>query len=332
MGNVNCCHQNNNKNEENNKLYQINRNKYHGNKNNNKYQILSYDIEENILYKNYVKIPILASLEGISELNLNSKLYLCGSSSTNKDSSSYLFQINIQNLSSKIMVNSKYNHYYPSLIAINNDKILCVGGKNMTRCEIYDMEIDHWSLIPELPEERYKCTLCLDYKNKFIYLFGGINTQKNKGGKKVSNKNYIEKNNILRISIKNNSFPIWEKIFFEKKSENRLLCRISAAALFLEDNIILILGGENEEGKCMKNISKFDTKKLRVESSKHSLEFACKFNNQSTIVEYGLSLDERNIFYFFDSKNNIHIINKNQYSSNFYDDDEFQIDIKYNIN
>ena len=217
MGNVNCCHQNNNKNEENNKLYQINRNKYHGNKNNNKYQILSYDIEENILYKNYVKIPILASLEGISELNLNSKLYLCGSSSTNKDSSSYLFQINIQNLSSKIMVNSKYNHYYPSLIAINNDKILCVGGKNMTRCEIYDMEIDHWSLIPELPEERYKCTLCLDYKNKFIYLFGGINTQKNKGGKKVSNKNYIEKNNILRISIKNNSFPIWEKIFFEKK-------------------------------------------------------------------------------------------------------------------
>ena len=74
MGNVNCCHQNNNKNEENNKLYQINRNKYHGNKNNNKYQILSYDIEENILYKNYVKIPILASLEGISELNLNSNI------------------------------------------------------------------------------------------------------------------------------------------------------------------------------------------------------------------------------------------------------------------
>ena len=32
MGNVNCFQQNNNKNEENNKLYQINRNKYHGNK------------------------------------------------------------------------------------------------------------------------------------------------------------------------------------------------------------------------------------------------------------------------------------------------------------
>ena len=329
MGNINCCHENKNRIEDNNKIYQINRTKIKENKENNKYQILSYDIEENILYKHYIKIPILTSLEGISELNLKSKLYLCGSPSTNKDSSSYLFQLDIQSLSPKIMVNSKYNHYYPSLIAINNDKIICVGGKNMTYCEIYDTAIDHWSLLPELPEERYKCTLCFDYKNKYIYLFGGINTRKNKRLNNSNSKNYIEKDNILRILTINNNFAIWEKISIENKNEKRLLCRVSSAALFFGENSIIIIGGENEEGKAMKNISKFDINKQRIESSKHSLEFPSIFNNQSTFIDYGFnSLDEKNFFYFFDSKNNIHIINKQQYSSDFEDEEELQINIK----
>ena len=78
------------------------------------------------------------------------------------------------------MVNSNFCHYSPSLVAIYRDKIVCVGGKYCKECEIYDISIDHWSIIPELPEERYKSTLCFDYKNKFLYLFGGINTEKNK--------------------------------------------------------------------------------------------------------------------------------------------------------
>ena len=331
MGNLNCCMEKKNESEEeNNKIYQINRDKTSEEKtednndnNNNKYQILSYDIEENTLHKYYIKIPILTSLKGISEINLKSKLYLCGTSSTNKDSSSYLFQLDINNLTTKLMVNSNFCHYSPSLVAIYRDKIVCVGGKYCKECEIYDISIDHWSIIPELPEERYKSTLCFDYKNKFLYLFGGINTEKNKDYK------YIEKDNILRISTKNYSFPIWEKIFVETKTELKLLNRVSSAAVFFGDNRIIIIGGENEEKKRLKNICicKFNNNKLSVESSGHQLDLPSKFKNQNNFFEYGFTnTDEGNFFYFFDSDNNIHIINKQQYISNL-ENGDMQISI-----
>ena len=330
MGNINCCLENKTEEEENNKIYQINRDKNSKEQTedinadiNDKYQILSYDIEENTLHKYYIKIPILTSLKGISEINLKSKLYLCGTSSTNKDSSSYLFQLDINNLTTKLMVNSNFCHYSPSLVAIYRDKIVCVGGKYCKECEIYDISIDHWSIIPELPEERYKSTLCFDYKNKFLYLFGGINTEKNKDYK------YIEKDNILRISTKNYSFPIWEKIFVETKTELKLLNRVSSAAVFFGDNRIIIIGGKNEEKNRLKNICicKFNNNKLSVESSGHQLDLPSKFKNQNNFFEYGFTnTDEGNFFYFFDSNNNIHIINKQQYISNL-ENGDMQISI-----
>ena len=321
MGNFNCCLENKYKKEEKNKIYQINRQKdskgeEKNNNINNEYQIISYNIEDNTLHKYFIKIPILKSMKGISELNLNSKLYLCGTSTINKDSSSYLFQLNIKDLTSKIMVNSNYCHYSPSLIAINKDKIICVGGKKCVGCEIYDISIDHWSIIAELPEERYKCTLCFDYNNRFLYLFGGINHE-NKDIK------YIEKDNILRISTKYYSFPIWEKIYVETKIENRLLNRISSAAIFLGNNIIII-GGKNEEGKKLKNISicQINNNKLNIKSSGHQLEFPSKFINQNIFINYGFNkIDENNFFYFFDCDNKIHIINKQKYMSNLDNDD-----------
>ena len=329
MGNFNCCHENKYYTEENNKIFQLNEEKEKLEKNNNKdnlndknkYNLFSYDIEENLLMKYSIKIPILTSLKGISQLNLKSKLYLCGSSSLNIDSSSFLFQIDCKNLSTKIMVNSKYSHYNPSLIAINTDKIICIRGKKNIECEIYDIIIDHWSSMPKLPEERYKSTLCYDYKNKFLYLFGGVNT-KGKNKKKI----FIEKDNILRISSRNYSFPIWEKIFLETKIENKLLNRISSATIFLGDYIIII-GGQNEEGKKLKNISKFDVDKYRIESSGHQLEFPAKFINYNILVDYKYNfINEKNFFYLFDSDNNIHIINKQQYITNL-DNDDLQINI-----
>ena len=87
-----------------------------------------------------------------------------------------------------------------------------------------------------MPEERYKCTLCFDYKSKILYLFGGINSKKNN-----INSNYIEKENILRINTKNSIFTSWEKIIIESKLENKLLTRISSASLILDENNIIII-------------------------------------------------------------------------------------------
>ena len=104
MGKINCCIDDRIKYEDDNKkLFQINRLKEkcldkennstkdtedfnadledNQNLNNGQYQLLSYDIEENTLFKYIIKIPIITSLNGLSELNLNSKLYVCGTPS-----------------------------------------------------------------------------------------------------------------------------------------------------------------------------------------------------------------------------------------------------------
>ena len=332
MGNINnCCVNEKIKMDDNKKIFQINRikenkdkstnssDKMEDNLNNGEYQLLSYDIEENSLFKYTVKIPIINSLKGISELNFNSKLYLCGTSSVNEDNSSYLFQITFNNLNTQIMVSSLYGHYYPSLISINRCKIICIGGKNQTLCELYDIDTHHWTNIPELPEERYKCTLCFDYKNKFIYLFGGINNRKNS-----INENYIEKDSILRLNTKNYISNSWEKILIESRIENKLLTRISSAALFLNENNIIIIGGENENGKILKNIIKYNISEYSVSLTGKNLDFPSKFTNQSTIVDKN---EERNFYYFFDSKNNIHNINKLHYLSTS-NNDELKINMK----
>ena len=111
--------------------------------------------------------------------------------------------------------------------------------------------------------------------------------------------------------------------------------RISSAALFFGNNSIIIIGGKNEEKKKMKNIClvKYDNdkNKISVESSGHQLEFPAKFKNQNNFFDFTLkNYDEGNFFYFFDCDNNIHIINKQQYISNLYDD-ELRINITNNI-
>ena len=348
MGKINCCIDDKIKYDDNKKLFQMNRLKEKLidkdkdkennstkdteefnkdleddlNLNNGQYQLLSYDIEENTLFQYVIKIPIITSLNGLSELNLNSKLYLCGTPSKEEDASSYLFQITLQTLNTQIMVSSQYGHYYPSLISINNNKIICVGGKNQRQCEIYDTIINHWAIIPELPEERYKCTLCFDYKSKILYLFGGINSKKNN-----LNSNYIEKENILRINTKNSIFTSWEKIIIESKLENKLLTRISSASLILDENNIIIIGGENENGKILKNVIKFNLRDYSISSTGHNLDFPSKFMNQSTIIDANNEGNEGNINYFFDSKNNIHNINKQLYMSSSDNKDDLRINI-----
>ena len=340
MGKINCCVDEKIQYDDNKKLFQLNRfrdednidennielNKKEQNDNNDlangEFELLSYDIEENTLFKHIIKIPIINSLKGISELNFNSKLYLCGTSESSEDASSYLFQITFSTLNTQIMVSSQYRHYFPSLISIGNNKIVCIGGKNQIECELYDTDINHWTTIQELPEERYRCTLCFDYKNKLLYLFGGINNRKN-----TINLNYIEKDSILRINVKNNIYASsWERILIETRLENKLLTRVSAASLYLDENNIIIIGGENENGKILKNIVNFDLSDFSLSLTGKYLDFPSKFINQSTIVdnnELG-----NNIIYFIDSKNNIHNINKQQFLSSSSDKDDLKINIK----
>ena len=149
------------------------------------FQILNYDIDEEYFIELRVVFPIIRTIEGMSELNMDKKLFLCGISPKQKNEGSFLLQINLdlkglnsdEQIKPEILINSHYPHIYPSLIHDKNEKILCIGGKGQTLCELYNLSMNKWIALPELPEERYKCTLCLDNKGDYVYLFGGINSE-----------------------------------------------------------------------------------------------------------------------------------------------------------
>ena len=150
------------------------------------YQLLSYDIEEERFMKFKIIFPIIKSIEGLNELCIKSKFYLCGISPKQKNEGSFLFEINLgdkienNELNAQILINSQYPHVYPSLISDKSGQIICIGGKGQTKCELYNFNLNKWYVLPHLPEERYKCTLCIDPTQTYLYLFGGMNTTKKK--------------------------------------------------------------------------------------------------------------------------------------------------------
>jgi len=184
--------------------------------------LLSYDIEEQNFEEFKVTFPIIKTIEGMSELNIDKKLFLCGISPKQQNEGSFLFKINLdkngfeneeQNIAN-VLINSQYSHIYPSLIQDKNGRILCIGGKGQTQCEMYDLNMNKWCSLPQLPTERYKCSLCLDTKGDFVYLFGGI-SQDFENEKKDENNSEIK---ILRMNLVR--LLIWENLIIKNNNRN----------------------------------------------------------------------------------------------------------------
>lgn len=279
--------------------------------NKGKYKLLFYDITLNNTLIIERKLEIVKSLEGLSELNLEQKLYLCGNSRLEDNEGSFLFELDPLNPKTKILVNSIYGHYYPSLISFENKCIYCIGGKNQIHCEKYNIEKNCWLALPNLPEERYMSTICFDSNNSSLYLFGGINSKK----QNINETLYIENNNILRLKKQINL--IWEKIEIKTESEKKLLKRISAGSLVFndqEDNIY-ILGGESEQKYFLNDIIKFNIKTFSFSDTNKKLEFPTIFFNQ-----YPKKCQGNNFIYvFFDKFNNIIKIDKHDFVEYSYD-------------
>ena len=210
---VNNNDSNNNKKNKKNNIFQFEEIIQNNNKNldenlfpiNSKFIMIFYEINKNqkIIMKR--KLESIKTLEGLSELNHNNNLYLCGSSSLIPESEegSHFFQLNPLNPETKILPKAKYPHYYPALISIKKNYIYCIGGKSQHHCEGYNINENKWIPLPNLPEERYLCTLCYDELNNIIYLFGGINDKNHLHKDKLS----IEYDYFLRLKndIDNNN-------------------------------------------------------------------------------------------------------------------------------
>lgn len=279
--------------------------------NKGKYKLIFYDITLNNTLIIERKLEIVKSLEGLSELNFEQKLYLCGNSRLEDNEGSFLFELDPLNPKTKILVNSTYGHYYPSLISFENKYIFCIGGKNQIHCEKYYLEKNCWLPLPNLPEERYMGTICFDSNNTSLYLFGGINSKKQNINKNL----YIENNYILRL--KNQLNLIWEKIEIKTENEKKLLKRVSAGSLVFndqEDNIY-ILGGENEQNNFLNDIIKFNIKNSSFNDTNKKLEFPTIFFNQYPKKYQGNDF----MYVFFDKFNNIIKIDKHDFVEYSYD-------------
>ena len=276
---------------------------------NGEFQILSYDCEEEYFLDYKVTFPIIKTIEGMSELNIDKKLFLCGISPKQKNEGSFLLRINFdkkyfdkdEQINAEIMINSHFPHIYPSLIHDKKRKILCIGGKRQRKCELYDLDANNWFSLPQLQEERYKCTLCLDNKGYFVYLFGGVNTDKEKTKDKSENDSLIT---ILRMDLEKRL--IWENLLIKNNQKNIIINRISSGAFTFksDEDFIFIVGGSDFDENCLDNVLRFSIKNIKFESTGIKLKNKAIFMNQN-----GSSINEQ-AHCLIDSLNNIHIFDR----------------------
>ena len=271
------------------------------------FQLFSYDIEQEEHIKLKIIFPIIKSIEGLSELTIKSNFYLCGISSKQKDEGSYLFKANLDNafedseIKAQILINSQHSHVYPALISDKNDQIFCVGGKGQIQCELYNCKLNKWYSLPKLPEDRYKCTLCLDSKEEYIYLFGGINLKEKNNNENIENKTEYS---VLRLHIIKQI--VWEKLIIKNDPKNLTINRFSSGGFSFknDEDFIFIIGGEDSENKCLDDVIRFSIKNLKFESTGIKLNSRAKFINQCGI------LNEEQTYVFIDSLNERHSIDR----------------------
>ena len=252
------------------------------------------DIEEEKVFTSNVSLRIINSLKGMSQLNVDNNLYLCGSEEGANTGTFFLKLDNTKSLTStvSIMINAQYSHVYPSMIHVPNNSILVIGGKRQEKCEQFDINNSKWKYLPELPEERYHCSLIMDTKKKYVYLFGGLCHNKE------DSKNC---NEILRLNIEN--MMIWEKILVVQGKE--LLERNSCGIVNNIDkkNIVYILGGKDNSKELTNSIIECDIKKRTVKKMAAKLKYKSSFINQQ-----GASVS-LTTYVLFDKKGNVHNVN-----------------------
>ena len=272
--------------------------------------LLILDVEEEKIFTSRVSLRIITSLEGISQLNVNNVLYLCGSES-DSNIGSFLFKIdNTKSINSvvSILVNAQYSHKYPSMIYLPDNSLLIVGGEKQIKCEQFEIASSKWRYLPDLPEERYKASLVLVEERNFVYLFGGFCSE--------TGTNCTD---ILRIDT--NSLMIWEKLLVKEGKD--FLSKTSCGMLSKYNkekgiNRVYILGGENNEKELCDSVIEYDIKKRVAKKIKGKLKYKAAFLNQNG-VNVGL-----NTYILFDKKGNIHRVNFQDFKiySNINDEDE----------
>ena len=259
--------------------------------------ILTYDIDNSEFSSEPINLRILSSLEGISQISVESSLFLCGSSKLDNShvptSGAFLLQIANQTLKKvQFLINSKHSHYNPSLCNYANHSLVVIGGKQQTKCEVYNITSSRWKTIQDLPEERYLCSLMVDKNDEYLYLFGGFN-------RNVS----MITGSVLRVNL-TNYFTQWERIMINENGQLLKRCSMNTFRS-ANSNLIYIIGGRDihNEHEVYDDVIIYDCFCKIVKSSNMKLKKKTKF------INYG-SVDIHKVqYYFIDQDGDVIMIN-----------------------
>jgi hypothetical protein len=257
----------------------------------NKSVISTYDIEYEIGMDIEANFRILREFDGLSQLNLNNNLYLCGSKLNDTSVGAYLLKYDANNIGSNItfLINSKNYHYNPTLLSAKSETIIVLGGQGSKSCEIYSTTTNKWKNLPDLPEHRFRCSAIADDATEMLYVFGGYNQDTR-----------VNCCSVLKLNLKSNY--AWDTILV--KSSSDLLTR-NTAGIIKVGNTIYIMGGVNNQNKASDEIIEYDIINRLPIVSRRRLDKECTFL-QTTGVDLNKS-----VFYLFDEDYFVHKITRN---------------------
>ena len=192
-------------------------------------------------------------MNGISTITSNNKLFFCGIESELFINGSYFFSFDMESKGEpKLLINSIYPHYEPSIVKIDDDTLAVIGGKGSKFCEFVNLKTMKWKSIPKLPSERYLGTLLFDKDSGMLYLFGG------------NNEESIQKETVFKLNM--NMRIKWE-VLFPRRPE--VLMRNKALIVRTQDDL-LIVGGETYGDKS-KRVDRIELETLETFEFEHQL-------------------------------------------------------------
>jgi hypothetical protein len=257
----------------------------------NKSIVSTYDIEYEIGMDIEVNFRILREFEGLSQVNLNNNLFLCGSKLNDNSVGAYLLKYDTNNSSSNMtfLINSKNYHYKPTLVSAKSEMIIVIGGQDTRNCEIYSTSNNRWKNLPDLPENRYRCSAIADDANEILYVFGGFN--------KDINSNCCS---VLKLNLK--TTYNWDTLLV--KSSSDLLTRHSSGIIKI-GNTVYIVGGFTNENKLTDEIIEYDiTNRIPLVSRR-------KLDRPTSFIQPGSVDLNKSVFYLFDEDYYVHKITRN---------------------
>ena len=222
----------------------------------------------------------------------------------------FFYIYNPNNKTMKKLSNLNYNHSTGNLISFNK-RIFCISGDYTKYVEEYSEMNDKWSISSQLHQERSNFNSCT-INNKFLFIFLGYNS---------ISKQYLDTIEYIDLSNENSK---WEYLEY-KNNSNMSLCLTNFAVIPINDNKIIIFGGNNYFQKQINeyyqinleiNLNNNIFNKISTIEKLNGAEFTEKYNNSYIFIcNFNRYKDENNNNYYvgFDKDLNIHIFNESNY-------------------